>query len=123
MKPTDQDTLTNIARSYIDTKFFYKGRGRGGLDCAGLIMCIYNLEDIFNYNNNDNLSHLKKELEKSFKLSKELLPESVLLFDDGHLAFYTDSSTIIHTYRKIGKVLEEDYNKFWKIKLDTIYRR
>lgn len=119
--------ILDIARSYIDVKYFYKGRGHGGLDCAGLCVLAYNLPDIFKYNDNSSLKEIILQLEPYFSRVtniEDIDNEDLLLFNSVHTAIYCrDKNTIIHSYRKVGRVVEEKLTKFWKDRIHSSYRR
>lgn len=119
------------ARSYIGTPYFYKGRSRGGIDCAGIVCRSLNATiipgyDFLDYALNANPRHVKKELENISDETNVLEHGSILLLNlnnlPSHIAIYTDSNTIIHSYKRRGKVVEEKFTNYWKDKLDSIYR-
>lgn len=118
------------ARKYIGTKFFFKGRSNGGLDCAGLAVKAIQVKiknyEFLNYTYNPSVNIIKKELERICSIENEIKPGYLGLFNlDGlpqHVAIFTNNNTIIHTYKRIGKVIEEKYSNYWKNKLDTIYK-
>lgn len=125
-----EDDIIIEARKYIGTPFFFKGRSRGGLDCAGLATLAINVYirnyNFTNYTINPNPKIIKKELLRIANNVNNLRSGDLLLIDlyglPQHIALYTSNNTIIHTYKGIGKVVEEKYTYYWKNKVDSIYR-
>lgn len=112
--------------------YFYKGRGKGGIDCGGTFVLLVNkLVDIDyefkQYNTNPSPRIIKKEISNYANLVKEpILSGDILLISlsglPQHIAYYTNNNTIIHTYQNVGKLVEEKFTKYWQDKLDSIYR-
>jgi len=123
--------LVDIARKYVGVKYWFKGRSRGGLDCAGVaILSIreYTIPDYeyLEYSANPNPTHIKRELLKIADKVDSMQSGDIFLIRlhgaPQHVAIYTNNNTIIHAYEDIGKVVEEKYTKYWQNKLDSIYR-
>jgi cell wall-associated NlpC family hydrolase len=122
VKQTESQIL-NRAREYIGVKFFYKGRGRGGIDCAGICLKALDLDDnLLDYKQKNSMSKVEEEVSKLGYKVMELKPADIIVFKDGHLAIYTDKDTIIHSYYKTGRVIEETLTKTLKEKIYSIYR-
>lgn len=119
------------ARKYIGVSFFYKGRGKGGMDCAGLV-CVSLSNTIIpgynflNYTLNPSPKDIRAELLSIADDVREPISGDLMIFSlsglPQHVAIYTNSNTIIHTYKRVGKVIEEKYTNYWKSKLENIYR-
>lgn len=125
--------LVDSARNYIGRPFHFKGRSKGGMDCAGhVILSLRDANivpkdyDFLAYNINPSPRIIKKELLSLFDLVDSLLSGDILLINlyglPQHVAIYSENSTIIHTYKDIGKVIEEKFSKYYKDRLDSIYR-
>lgn len=120
------------ARSFIGTPYHFKGRSKGGLDCAGhYIKSInkagfYSNYEYLNYGTNPNPKGIIKALKETCDIIEEIEPGSVLLINytglPQHIAIYTDKNTLVHVYKQAGKVTEEKFTKFWKDRVYTIFK-
>lgn len=123
--------LVTSARKLIGIPYFYKGRSGGGLDCGGMYITVINntVDSTYNYTDygiNPNPNHIKRELLVHTDNTSVLEPGTILLIRihalPQHIAIYTEVDTIIHTYEDIGKVVEEKLTKFWKDRIDSMYK-
>lgn len=124
---------------------------KGGVDCLGLIICVakelninsgvfdkdgkeipvYKFDDL-EYSKNSDPEKLLNGFSKAcieINLS-EAKPADIILFKfEGlpkHLAIITnvekDKITIIHSFLRVGRVIEHDIDDEWKSKIAKVYR-
>lgn len=132
-----KEKLIEIIKEYKDTPFHHQGRVKKiGVDCVGLIICACKevgliIKDCNDYNNVPSKGLLENELNNQLILkNKENIDVGdVLLFkflnDPQHVALVTEINDnnikIIHSYSKVGKVIEHDLDNLWKKRLINVY--
>ena len=123
--------FVNAAKAYLDVPYVYKGRSKGGMDCAGLLIKTLNstvLPDynFLNYGVNPNPKHVRKELLNISEQISEIEYGCLLVLKlhglGNHIAIYIEDNNLLHTYGRAGKVIVEKYTLYWQKKLDSIYR-
>lgn len=128
-----RNDIISKAREYLGTPFRHQGRSRTGLDCIGLIVRVahdleLSKEDFLQYDrrpNNFQLQfYLGQHLEKRSN-PKDILPGDIILFSlpsyPCHVAFYSDTDTIIHSLANRKKVVEHRLDEEWKSRIRGVY--
>jgi len=115
------EKIVEQARSYKGTKWRHLGRGRGGLDCVGLITAVAYDLGICDYTPIPYTRNTRPEtMVAQFKLFcyqvniKDAKPGDIALFytgHRGHCGFFTGNS-LIHSYFDQKKVVESDWKSF-----------
>lgn len=114
--PSIRERIVDEARSFVGVKFRHQGRSCEGVDCAGLLYCVYDRivgldKDYYQYQ--DGLKSgmvFRKMRDYGDRISRESAgPGDVVLMCFGgsstHLGILTDQG-MIHADRFIGKVVE-----------------
>ena len=119
------------ARKFLNIPFFFKGRSNGGMDCAGVVCkalsnTIIPGYEFLDYTFNPSPQNIRIELLKIAYEVTDPISGDLLIFNlsglPQHIAIFTSENTIIHTYKRVGKVVEEKYTNYWNSKLENIYR-
>ena len=126
--------MVNKAREYVGTPYHHSGRDKNGVDCAGVLYCIFKdlgkpLRPIPMYGRLTTSKFLLDQVEENFTFVTghldDALPGDILLIrfnkTPQHLAVYT-GDTIIHSYEKSGAVVEQRLNDMWKKRIVGVYR-
>lgn len=131
--------IVDFAKSQIGQPYRHQGRGRGGFDCAGILVAfgvqagMYNesKEDL-RYTTHPETFSLKDKLEHHMERipRKELAPGDVVLFKltrlpqhVGIVFQYSEQSLgIIHTYETVGRVVAHRLNKVWEDRIVACYK-
>jgi cell wall-associated NlpC family hydrolase len=124
--------IVDTAKSYLDTPFRHRGRNRAGIDCAGLIICVFNdlgimpegyLEQL--YSNVPKPGLVEDTLYRFFKTTDNPKASDIMVFNflnnPCHVGFYT-GDTVIHAYQERGKVIEDEFKGKWEKRLNNCYR-
>jgi len=123
------------AREYLGVPFLPSGRSKNGLDCTGLPAVVYAELGLTNY---DIKRYAPTPQKDTFYIQLSKCPDIVRVFDvtdlqDGdliimalpsypcHIGIKTDIG-MIHSYNKIGKVVEHRLNKTWKKSIRFVFR-
>lgn len=126
------DSIVSIARECLGVKWVHQGRSEiYGIDCIGLLVYVakrihYPLKDIVDYQRVADGKQLIAELEAQLKASSEPAPGKVVAVSFNnrktpqHVGILT-SVGIIHTYTKVGKVVEHRLNDTWLKRIHSIY--
>ena len=118
--------VIDAARRYIDVPFHHQGRNRkAGLDCIGLLVVVAEdlglpVEDCITYKRwpspADLMMHLRTKLDELPTYTADV--GDILVFwwnrkeREQHVGFYS-GKTLIHTYGKAKRVVEEPFSDFW----------
>lgn len=125
--------MVSKAREYLSVPYRHCGRDRNSVDCAGLILCAYKdagveLPPVPTYGRMVKPDFLLKMMNNRFKLigginNAELGDVIVLRFSHQpqHLAIFTGNA-IIHSYEKVGKVVEHRLADVWIKRIVGVYR-
>ena len=124
--------VVNKAREYLGVRYYHCGHIRsGGLDCLGLVLCVFSdlgvvFPKIKKYGRAINSRNLLSQVDEHFtEVHGDPVPGDVLimLFDDtpSHFAIYT-GETIIHSYERVGEVVEHRFSNSWKSKVFKVVR-
>ncbi len=129
-----QVAIVDIAKSWLGTPFRYQGRTRAGCDCGAPILDIVNTLGICDelewaeygcVPDSVKLASLLSDVFVQYPRT-ERQPGDILLFNfmgrDIHLGVYTFNKTVIHSYRKAGKVVEHPLVGPWEPRLSCAYR-
>lgn len=138
--------IYKVAKSWINTKFYYGGRvkinrqNNGGIDCIGLILKVgeeinstYDGKNIINFDNSNysifkhNNFEMKKFLDKYFLRVKK---QNVKIGDIAYINFNNNLEHVaiiskvglIHCYVEVRRVVEHEMNSYWKNKIVSYYR-
>jgi NlpC/P60 family putative phage cell wall peptidase len=129
---TPEDVIVE-ARSWLGTPYHHQAALKGvGCDCVGLLRGVYNSltgSDIQNPENYSPAWHIHKGEEKLYGYLKNhfnlkekpafsYAPGDILIFGVGagpgaHAAIVTAADRMIHSYREIGKVVENQIDTRW----------
>jgi hypothetical protein len=115
----DQDKANRVverARDYLGTPYVYAGESKRGVDCSGLVYCVY--QDVFG----DKLPRRVADLlQAGGSTSKGLVPGDLVFFDTtggpSHVGIYIGDREFIHAASEgprtgvIVSSLEEEYYK------------
>jgi len=115
---TIRDNLIATARSYVDVPFKRLGRSRRGLDCGGLLLCVFNdtfgrREEFQGYSGLMPLSALYQLLGDYANRVPVLLASPgdivVISCEDrlGHVGILTERATVIHASAQFRAVVEQ----------------
>ncbi|HWP59522.1 MAG TPA: hypothetical protein VNL14_16640 [Candidatus Acidoferrales bacterium] len=129
------------ARTWLEVPWVHQGRSRHGVDCLGLPVNVahhFRLtdRDYVTYGYTPNWRLLYKMLDEAcirVKSKDDLRLADVPVFwmDTGlveeqmHLGIVADGGnplSIIHCYRRVGKVCENVFDQYWIDRIDRIYR-
>ena len=122
--------IVAAARSWIGTPYRHQGRGRAGLDCVGLLVEVANdmrhpVDAPTAYSNQPQGWQLTKPCDDQLwkpKRQDKLIPGDLAVFtgwspsEPQHFAFVGEGArgiSIIHSFSKFDRVLEQPWNKFW----------
>ena len=110
------------ARSWVGVPFRHQGRDRSGIDCVGLPIVIGQalglVSDQFDVANYGRLpsGELVERLQNECAPLPKALPGSLIVIAwssiAAHVAICT-GETMIHSYERIGKVVEHGYRGRW----------
>lgn len=125
------DEIIAAARAELGTPFVHQGRIPGkALDCIGLAVVIaqrwYTIDQPRAYGRSPHLGLLRQWVEmQGFIEPCQPVAGSFLLIrfgaDPQHMAVCT-GDTIIHSYGKIGKVVEHNFSPVWRSRVVKAYR-
>ena len=132
----NRTTFVSTARSYLGTPFHHQGRVPGaGLDCAGVVVCAlqevgYSVQDRANYGRIPAGGEFTAAV---LQHCDQITIDDVTVGDLMMFAFRTEpqhiaivSSTeplrLIHSWNEVGKVVENDMDKTWQLRLRGCYR-
>lgn len=128
---SDQQTIINEAREWINTPFHHQGRVKQvGVDCIGLVQQVgkklgYVYYDRSDYAREPAKGELQQAMNNHLVKLKSLEPACILLMrfarEPQHVAFFTEKNTIIHAYESIGKCVEHRLDDKWKKRIVAIY--
>jgi cell wall-associated NlpC family hydrolase len=123
--------IIEAARAELGTPFVHQGRIPGkALDCAGLAVVVarngYEVEEPRAYGRSPHLGLLRQWVEaQSFIDPGEPVAGALLLMRFGtepqHLAICA-GDTIIHSYSRVGKVVEHNFSPVWRARVVKAYR-
>ena len=125
--------MVSKAREFVGVPYHHTGRNRVSVDCAGLIIAIYNelnkpLPPVPLYGRVIDPKYLLKYVGQSFEQLGSIscaMPGDILVMRFNHipqhLGIYTGTG-IIHSYEKVGKVVEHRLADVWKTKITAVYR-
>lgn len=130
------DEIIKAARACIDTPFRHQGRVIGvGLDCAGVGIAAaaavgIEIKDFEGYPGEPFDGMLKKMFDDQPNLVKigknDMSPGDVLLMRISsapqHVAILSHDNYMIHSYKNIGRVVEQKIDADWKNKIIAVYR-
>ena len=145
-----REKIVSQARTWIGTKFHHQGRlkgnsqNKGGCDCIGLLIGVlrelnFDFDSRFkdfcdekNYQRIVQNDILLKNIEKFFKKKdlSEISSGDIVLFSFseklppqhvGIIGEYQGNLTLIHSYLKIGSVVEHFLNDYWRQYLFGVY--
>ena len=134
------------ARTYKDVPYKHRGRSRKGVDCAGLIWCVYNdagivLPDVARYGREPNkLGKMMQAVSVAFGNAVwqgQNVPRAVLALGDvlvlrfvrepHHMAIVgTDrlrGLSLIHAHGESEKVVEHGLDDLWQSRILAVFRR
>ena len=127
--------IVTEARSYIGTPYHHQGRLKGiGVDCAGVVVGINKTfgltsHDVKGYSQQPHHGLLQQSLcDAGFTKMRldQLETGDCMLMRFGsepqHLAVYTGEGTMVHSYSKVGKVVEHNLNDVWKQRITAVYQ-
>lgn len=125
------DEIIAAARLELGTPFVHQGRIPGkALDCAGLAVTVarhwYTVAEPQAYGRSPYLGLLREWVEaQSFIEPGQPVAGALLLMrfgnDPQHLAICA-GETIIHSYGKVGKVVEHNFSPVWRARVVKSYR-
>ena len=125
-------SIADTARKYIGVRFKHRGRGRDGLDCAGLVLLSckdagQQVQDYINYNERPNQTVLIEQMSGRFDKIQvsEARRGDILIISIGsrvqHMAILC-GLTIIHANSRAGRVVESAYSPAQKKYVIAAYR-
>lgn len=121
------------ARNWLNTPYHHQAAVLGvGVDCVGLLRGVYSRltgEQIENPENYSGAWHIHRSEEKLYETLRDrfclkekcfetALPGDILIFGVGkgpaaHAAILSFGNRIVHSYREIGKVVENQLDNKW----------
>lgn len=127
--------LIAAARSWIGVPFRHQGRSRLGVDCIGFVMCVrlelgpwpHARAHVARYPRAGVDDELLREISSTCERLSSAEPGAVVLVKwpgqkhPTHVALCT-GETIIHTYQRLGRVLECGYRAQWLRWTHSLYR-
>lgn len=130
---TAQDFI-NKTREYLGVKYKHRGRTADeGLDCIGLFSRV--AQDLgIRVNDRTNYSMLPNPKKMEVSLLEhldpippcEIVPGSIIwirfIKDPQHVALVTERGTIIHSYNRVGEVVEHNLSKPWMRRINKAYK-
>ena len=125
-------TPVEIARSWIGTPWHHQGRGPVALDCIGLLVKCFPVEDRFDYDRNPRAGTLESEVERQFgaPVSDMRAGDVVLLAFPrvirhvGIVAdYYRGGLSLIHTWNGGPRcVTEMPLDDQWRARIKRVHR-
>lgn len=129
--------IMRVVRSFVDVPYKHQGRGRMGIDCVGLLCGV--AEELGHpvtapvaYSTmprgHQLLDPCNAQLWKPVR--QQVLYGDLAVFwgwspsEPQHFAFignYGSQTTVIHSFSKFGKVVEQEYNRLWVRKFSCLY--
>lgn len=127
--------IVEIARSWIGTPFYHKGRSKKiGCDCIGLILGVMTelgveIKKEFSYRKIISSNILVENLSKYLKEKDNISAGDIAVFYmnsyPSHIGiigdYYNNSLSLIHSYAPLKKVVEHYLDEYWLGKLYKIY--
>ena len=123
--------IIEAARAEIGTPFVHQGRIPGkALDCAGLAVTVarhwYEVEEPQAYGRSPHLGLLQQWVEAQSFIERGPIEAGALLLmrfgtEPQHLAICA-GDTIIHSYSRVGKVVEHNFSPVWRARVVRSYR-
>ena len=140
MRIKSRQALVEQARTYLGTPFRHRGRNRGALDCAGLVIKSlqdlgYSPVDLKVYGREPARDGLRKVVQENMgqpiEPGQPWIPGDVLLMkfvrEPHHVGLVGSHPidgllTLIHCYGDVGSVVEHILDDSWKKKVLEVYR-
>lgn len=137
--PTRRDLL-NAARSYEGVRFHHQGRSRGGLDCAGLIVCAardcgVELSDRDAYTAQPDGHSLAQALRDAGLVeiaASDAVAGDALLFVfetneagdplPGHVGLLCEDGELLHAFAHVRKVTKHKIDAKWRARIVSAWR-
>lgn len=126
--------LYNIARQYVGTPFYHRGRQPGHrLDCSGVVVCALRemgerVQDTTEYGRVGIGSALQDAVAFHCDRIEEVEPGAigVFFYDQRYVAQHCGvfgPSSLVHSWADAGRVMEHAWpDSFWEKRLIAIYR-
>jgi len=128
-----REEIVAKAREYFGTRWTHKGRVKGvGVDCAGLVVCVYSelgfdVVDNLDYSGGDEIEMLLGTLriQATERTVDEMKPGDVVVFRNtkytltqpmlNHVGIVTADNSFIHSWStpSAERVVETPFNRFW----------
>jgi NlpC/P60 family putative phage cell wall peptidase len=139
-KHMTRDQIIEEARTWVNTKWVHQASLKGdGCDCVGLVRGVFREltgKDVQVALDYPATWHLFKKDERLYNAAKEHLeeipsaeakPGDVIMFGlrnfpAHHLGILTGADTFIHSYRDIGKVVEQRLDNTWKDRIRYVFQ-
>jgi cell wall-associated NlpC family hydrolase len=125
------DDIIAAARAEVGTPFVHQGRLPGkALDCAGLAATVarhwYEVEEPRAYGRSPHLGLLQQWVEAQAFIERGPVEAGALLLmrfgaEPQHLAICA-GDTVIHSYSRVGKVVEHNFSAVWRARVVQSYR-
>ncbi len=134
--------IVTVARTYIGVPFVHQRRGRGGVDCLGLLMLVAGeldlcgrdglplvAHDVMNYSKTPNVDALLTTLNDCLTAKSSPQVGDIALFNiDGnaqHLGiignYHNGGLGLIHAYASAGAVVEHNFSVNWQRRLVQLF--
>lgn len=127
---TTRQQIIDAARSYRGVRYHHQGRGRAGIDCAGLLVCV--ARDVGIAADGDQVGYSRTPDGKSLKSALDGFGVPVEAYQPGdfllmrfdsqpqHIAIVTDVG-IIHSYLSARRVVEHGLSDDWRARIVQAY--
>jgi cell wall-associated NlpC family hydrolase len=124
-----------VARSYLGTPFHHQAREKGvGIDCIGLLVGVaqemgWPIDDVTDYSRDPDgkslIANLRSQLDP-VPIGEQVDGDvAVFWMVRPHLPAHVGILTkrgVVHTYAKIGKVVEHGMGSIWSKRLHSVWR-
>ena len=127
------EQIIETARSWVDVPFQHQGRSRYGVDCIGLVICVFEEFGGFSrvprpaYPRQVQDAELLRELESRCTRTDREEPGGLVLIrwpmmeHPTHVAICTGPN-IVHAYKRVRRVCEVGYRGQWPRWSHSFYR-
>ena len=127
-----KDEFVAAARSYLGVRWLHQGRNRLGVDCVGLIIAAardigVEVPDMRGYRRSPDPQKFLGHIYENSIPEQEPIPGSFGVFRDGtqpcHVGIFAEQNglvSLIHSYSRLGKVIEEEFTHEWPRNLVAI---
>ena len=125
------------ARKWVGTPYRHQGRGKAGIDCVGLLIEVakgvgHPVRAPSAYSSMPQGHQLLNPCDEQLwkPVRQKVAPGDLAVFwgishlEPQHFAFvgeHGNQLTVIHSFSNLGKVVEQEYGRLWRMKFHCLY--